>query len=66
MAEENTGQESGKRFVMGKEKPDPETGEVGGRSRQLLIACFNDGAGNYWNGSWNGFTCWKCGARNTV
>jgi hypothetical protein len=64
MAEDNTGEKPEKRYVMGKEKLDPETSEAGGRSGQKLYSCWNDGALNYFNGSWSGYTCWRCGAHN--
>jgi len=43
---------------------DPRPGEAGGRGRQMLYTCFNDGAGNYVDSNWRWFTCWRCGALN--
>jgi hypothetical protein len=62
MADEKTGKKPEKEGGTGAEKTD--SGEVGGRSRQLLYTCFNDGAGNYVSSNWTWFTCWRCGALN--
>jgi hypothetical protein len=63
MAEEITGEKPEKKCVMGKEKPDPETSEVGGRQRQVLSTCWSDGTPN-WTDGWHAFNCWRCGALN--
>jgi len=70
MAEENTSEESEQRYVMGKERPEPETiDEAGGRSKRdpYVLICSNDGAVNYFDGTWQGtYICWKCGTVNSV
>jgi hypothetical protein len=43
---------------------DTDSNEVGGRRRNLLYTCWNDGVGNYVYGNWRWFTCWRCGALN--
>jgi hypothetical protein len=63
MADENTGKKPDDQGGSGAEK-GADAGEAGGRSRQLLYTCFNDGAGNYIDPSWKWFTCWRCGALN--
>jgi hypothetical protein len=45
---------------MGKENPNGGS-EAGGRGRQLLWTCFNDGAGNYIDPDWKWWSCWRCG-----
>jgi hypothetical protein len=63
MADEKTGKKPDDQGGSGAEK-GADAGEAGGRSRQLLYTCFNDGAGNYIDPSWKWFTCWRCGALN--
>jgi hypothetical protein len=64
MADEKTGTKpTDKQGGKGGEQGGDQ-GEAGGRGRQMLYTCFNDGAGNYVDASWSYFTCWKCGALN--
>jgi hypothetical protein len=63
MADEKTGKKPSDEGGGGAEK-GADASEAGGRSRQSLYTCFNDGAGNYIDPSWRWFTCWRCGALN--
>jgi hypothetical protein len=63
MADEKTGKKPDEQGGSGTEK-GADAGEAGGRGRSMLYTCFNDGAGNYVDGSWRWFTCWRCGALN--
>ena len=51
MADEKTGKKPDDQGGGGAEK-GADAGEAGGRARQLLYTCFNDGAGNYIDPSW--------------
>lgn len=48
------------------EKDPLESAEAGGRGKQILYICFNDGAGNYVDPSWTWFSCWRCGTKGYV
>jgi len=63
MADEKSGKKPDKTGGTGTEKGG-DASEAGGRGRQLLYTCFNDGAGNYVDSNWQYFTCWRCGALN--
>ena len=64
MADEKTGKKpTDKQGGKGGEQGGDQ-GEAGGRGRQTLYTCFNDGAGNYVSSNWTWFTCWRCGALN--
>ena len=62
MADEKSGKKPEQEGGSGTEKGD--AGEAGGRHRNLLYTCWNDGAGNYVHSNWRWFTCWRCGALN--
>jgi hypothetical protein len=63
MADEKSGKKPDQAGGSGTEKGG-DASEAGGRGRQLLYTCFNDGAGNYVDSNWRWFTCWRCGALN--
>jgi hypothetical protein len=46
---------------IGLEKDDAQGAEVAGRTKRILVTCWNDGAANYVNPTWGWFTCWRCG-----
>lgn len=47
---------------VGKEK---EESEVSGR-QSTLWTCYNDGAVNYYDPSWEWITCWRCGVSSNL
>jgi hypothetical protein len=52
---------------VGKQEPDADANEAGGRAKPMLFTCYNDGAGNYLYAVSNGqFTCWRCGTINLI
>lgn len=63
MADEKAGTKPDKSGGSGKEQGG-DSGEAGGRGKDSLWTCFNDGAGNYIDPNWDYFVCWKCGALN--
>jgi hypothetical protein len=63
MADEKSVTKPDKSGGSGKEKGG-DACEAGGRAKDSLWTCFNDGAGNYIDPNWDYFICWKCGALN--